>query len=111
MRSYTYEACVNPYLLASTMSSITKIIIAVVVVLLIAGGAWWWYNMNAQNAAMENMAGMTMASTTAPNPAATSAAIDNRDDSDASLEQDMTDINTQMGQMNADASSSGDVTQ
>lgn len=80
------------------------------VVIIVAIGGLWWYAQSAKTpsamapsmgqeatSSMGDMPGMAMASQT---PA---QAVSARDNSDASLDADMSDINGQMTQLNADS--------
>jgi cytoskeletal protein RodZ len=74
----------------------------VIVVVLVGGGIWWWV------AANNNVGTPPMASTTTPNgtssePTSTASSTPlPQGDSDQSINEEMTDINTQMNGLSSD---------
>jgi hypothetical protein len=94
------------------MSTTSKTVIWVIVAIVVIGGIWWWAvsgNQSAQNTqpgtAMNNSAQPTADNTTAGSNAAGSNAIVSNDNSDASLDQDLANLDTQINGLSSDSAS------
>ena len=95
------------------MSKIGKIILWIVIVVIVVGGLWWWW-MASQGGAPASNNNNSVGTTTASNPAAVSSSTASgtqtvasypQGDSDQSINQDMTDLNTQMSGLSSDNAS------
>ncbi|MBI3572006.1 hypothetical protein HY091_00505 [Candidatus Kaiserbacteria bacterium] len=79
----------------------TNTIIVVVIAAIIALGAWWYFS---RGAGGYNVNGSPRAENAASGAA---AAIQSRDNSDASLTQDAQTVDAQLGQLTTDAAAAG----
>ena len=79
-------------------------IIGVVVVIIIALGAWWYFSHDQGMYGWDNNSAMMNDTDASNTAAAANAQIQGRDNSDASLNQDIQAVDAQMGQFNTDAS-------
>lgn len=81
------------------------VLIGGVVVVLLALGAWWYFSHQPATTNQEGGAAVMQNTDSASDTAAVANAnMQSRDNSDASLSQDMASINTQMDQFSADQS-------
>ena len=81
------------------MSKILKIIIWIIVIAIVVGGIWWWYSSSqqTQSSAINNSLQNQNAQNVQP--------ASQKDTSDAALNSDLSSIDSQMKNLNADSTS------
>jgi cytoskeletal protein RodZ len=92
------------------MSKTAKIVLGIVIAVIVVGGIWWWIASQSAGPSTAMVPAATSNSATSTSSASstvssTSSSSYPQGDSDQSIDQDMTSLNTQMNGMNSDNAS------